>query len=207
MDKSRLVVDTYNKIAYIYTNKYFSDLTDTSYIDKFLNQLPKRGNVLDVGCGPGTFSKYLVQKGFVVAGVDLSEEMIKIAKNKVKEATFKVMDMRRLDFDKGFFDGLLIAYSLIHIPSTEIAHTLKGFKKVLKTGGLIMLIAQSGEPDKIVDEPLLKGEQIFINFFTQQRLSDFLTDSGLEVTYQEEVSMTDADSLSDSVIYTIAKKQ
>ncbi len=206
MDKSKFAVDTYNKIAEIYTDKYFSDLTDTPYIDKFLNQLPRGGKVLDIGCGPGTFSKYLVDKGFAVEGVDLSTEMIKIAKIKVKGASFNIMDMRRLDFGNSFFDGLLVAYSLIHIPSKEIANTLKGFNRVLKIGGLVLIVAQCGESDKTVDEPLMKGEKIFINFFTTQKLTDFLTKAGFNVTYQKEVTMKDPDSLSDSVIYTIARK-
>ena len=206
MDKSKFAVSTYNKIADKYTQQYFDDLTDLPYIDKFLDKLPSKAKVLDVGCGPGTFSKYLFSKGFVVEGVDLSAEMVKIAQQKVPWVNFHLMDMRRLSFENEYFDGLLVAYSLIHIPTEEIPATINGFYSILKSGGMIMIIAQKGLPDKIVDEPLKAGEKIFINFFTKERLTNFLTQAGFEVTYQEEVPMKDADSLSDMVIYTVGKK-
>lgn len=206
IDQSRFAVSTYNKIADKYTKQYFNDLTDIPYIDKFLNGLPPQVKILDIGCGPGTFSQHLQKKGFVVEGIDLSEEMIKIAKQKVQGVTFQIMDMRKLDYPENYFDGLLVAYSLIHIPSEEITQTLKGFIRVLKPNGSMMVIAQGGEADRVVDEPLKKGEKIFINFFTKERLSGFFKDAGFTITYQEELPMKDPDSLSDKVIYMFAKK-
>lgn len=69
MDKSKFAVSTYDKIAEVYTKQYFNDLTDIPYIDKFLAQLPPSTKILDIGCGPGTFSKYLKSKGFSVGGL------------------------------------------------------------------------------------------------------------------------------------------
>jgi len=48
--------------------------------------------------------------------------------------------------------------------------------------------------------------QRFINFFTKERLTDFIEKAGFSVVYQEEKPIQDAESLSDTVIYTIAKK-
>lgn len=206
MDKSKFAVSTYNRIADKYTQRYFNDLTDAPCIDKFLALLPKGAKVLDIGCGPGTFTKYLVEKGFDAEGIDLSSEMLRIAKEKVPKAKFTLMDMRELAYSNEDFDGLLAAYSLIHIPSEEIPATLKGFYRILKSGGVLLIIAPKGEPDKIVDEPLKEGEKIFINFFTKNRLTKFFTDAGFKVEYQEETAMKDPNSLSDRVIYIIAKR-
>jgi len=206
MDKSKFAVSTYDKVADKYTKQYFNDLTDIPYIDKFLSYLPTKAKTLDVGCGPGTFAKYLVKKGHKVEGIDLSSEMLKIARKKVPRAKFVSMDMRKLSYPDKEFDGLLVAYSLIHIPSEEVADTLRGFYRVLKPGGSMLVIVQKGEPDRVVDEPLKKGEKIFINFFTKKRLSDFFSKAGFKIDYQEELPMQDPDSLSDRVIYTIASR-
>ncbi len=206
MDKSKFAVSTYNKIADIYTQKYFDDLSDMPYIDKFLQYLDTNVQILDVGCGPGTFTKYLLNKGLHVEGIDLSEEMIKIARQKIPNVPFKVMDMRSLAYANNTFDGLLVAYSLIHIATGEIEKALKGFYRVLKPKGVVMIIAQKGEPDKIVDEPLKEDEKMFINFFTKQRLSDYLEQAGFNLLYQEETDMQDTEFLNDKVIYTIARK-
>lgn len=206
VDKSKLAVSTYEKIAGIYTKQYFNDLTDTPYIDKFLEKLPKGASILDVGSGPGQFTKYMMDKGYVVAGVDFSEEMLASAKKMVPEGNFQQADMRNLNFQDAEFDGLLVAYSLIHIPSEGILKTLQGFYRLLKPGGYIEIIAQKGEADKVIDEPFMPTEKMFFNFFTKERLAKFLQEAGFEIDYQLETKSQDPDSASDKVICTIARK-
>jgi ubiquinone/menaquinone biosynthesis C-methylase UbiE len=206
MDKSKLAVATYNKIARKYAQQYSSVVSDYSYINKFLSYLPKGAKILDVGCGPGNFTNYLQKKGFNIEGIDLSREMIKIAKLKNPQGHFKIMDMRKLKYDDASFEGLLAAHSLIHIPSGEIPQTLKEFYEILKPGGAMMIIAQEGEPDKIVNEPLKKDEKIFINFFSPKRLSNFVTDAGFQIEYIKEVKRPNPYLLGDKAIYLIARK-
>lgn len=127
MDKSKLAVETYEKIASKYAQQYFDDMVDVPYIDKFLTKLPKQAKILDVGSGPGQFANYMTGKGFEVIGIDFSKEMITIAKGKVSNVDFRQMDIRQLSFPDGYFDGIFAAYSLIHIPSEEIPQHCKGF--------------------------------------------------------------------------------
>lgn len=206
MDKSKIATSTYEKIADIYTKQYFNDLTDTPYIDKFLNKLRKGSSILDVGSGPGQFTKYMLDRNFEVVGIDYSKEMLVTAEKMVPNGSFRFMDMRSLHFEGSSFDGLLVAYSLIHIPSEDIPKTLREFYRVLKSDGYIEIIAQKGQADKIIDEPFMPSEKMFFNFFTKDRLKDFLKKSGFVIEYQEETDSQDPDSASDKVIYTIAKK-
>src|SRR4051794_19548651 len=48
--------------------------------------LPTKGRILDVGCGVGRYTIWLAQQGYKVVLVDLSPELIDIAKNKIAEA-------------------------------------------------------------------------------------------------------------------------
>jgi ubiquinone/menaquinone biosynthesis C-methylase UbiE len=184
MDKSKLAANTYSKIADKYTKEYFNDLSDSKYLDMFLNYLPKNAKILDVGSGPGQFSKYIKKKGFNVSGVDYSNEMVAIAKEKVPDVTFEKMDMRDLSFEPESFDGLLVSYSLIHIPSNQIPGTLRGFNKVLKPSGYMEIIAQKGKANQIVDEPFMPTEKMFFNFFTIDRLTKFLEKADFKVVFQ-----------------------
>lgn len=206
MDINNVAIATYGKIADKYSNQYFNDLTDSPYIDKFLEKLPKVAKVLDVGSGPGQFSQYMAQKGFEVTGIDYSKEMLELAKQNVPNIQFLYMDMRNLEFKEASFEGVLAAYSLIHIASGELLATLKGFYKVLKPQGFLEIIAQKGEPDQIIDEPFMPSEKMFFNFFTKERLTNYLEDAGFQITYQLETDSQDPDSVSDKIIYTIAQK-
>lgn len=207
MDKSKLAVGTYEKIAGKYAEKYFDDIVDVPYIDKFLVKLPKKSKILDVGSGPGQFAKHMIEKGFEVIGIDFSKEMVAIAKEKVPGVDFRHMDMRQLDFPDKSFDGVLSAYSLIHIPSEQVLATLKSFHRILKTGGYIEIVVQKGHADKIIDEPFMPSEKMFFNFFTEKRISKFLEDAEFKVLSHEIMAIDDAETMSDKVIYTIAQKR
>lgn len=207
MDKTKFAIAGYEKIAKKYTNLYYDDKSDLVFFNKFLTYLTKGAKVLDVGCGPGTFTQHLLNQGFAVEGIDLSITMIKIAMGKLPQVKFKLMDMRRLDYPNNNFEAIFTAYSLIHVASEEISKTLKGFYRILKPDGLLGIIVQKGKADQIVDEPLKAGEKMFFNFFTKERLEKFLTDAGFKLEFQEEAVLEDTEgSGSDRVIYTIARK-
>jgi ubiquinone/menaquinone biosynthesis C-methylase UbiE len=206
MDKSKIAVNTYNKIANAYTKEYFNDFSDIPYIDKFLGMLSAKAKILDIGSGPGQFSKHIKAKGFNVSGIDYSDKMVAIARSKVPNVIFQKMDMRKLEFGPETFDALLVSYSLIHIQSSEIPATLKGFNRVLKPRGYIEVIAQKGKANQIVDEPFMPTEKMFFNFFTKDRISKFLEKSGFEVVFQDEKPTQDPNSVGNKIIYTIAIK-
>lgn len=206
MDKNKIAVTTYDKIADIYTKRYFDGLSDAPHIDRLLSKLSPGSLILDAGCGPGTFYLYIQNKGFKVIGIDYSREMILKARKIVPEGTFRYMDMTDLNFKDGSFDAILAAYSLIHIPSEDIPKTLEGFHRVLKPGGYLQIIVQKGKPDQIIDEPFMPSEKMFFNFFSKSRLADFVKNTGFRIDSIIEAPSQDPDSVGSSIIYTIAQK-
>jgi ubiquinone/menaquinone biosynthesis C-methylase UbiE len=202
---TRYVEDTYAKIAQAYTDEFFDDKADLPFVDVLAQALPNGTKVLDVGSGPGQFSKYLTEKGFAVEGVDVSDEMLAIARAKAPGVPFKKMDMRKLEFADHAFDGILAAYSIIHIPTPELPGVLSEMKRVLKPEGYTLFIVQEGEADQVVDEPLAKGEKVFMNFFSKERLNQLLTSAGFEIIRQGVDEQTNEDVLSNKVISTLVK--
>ncbi len=59
-------------------------------MDAFASTVAPIGPVLDVGCGPGTVTAYLAERGIEVAGVDLSPRMIDHARRLHPQCTFTV---------------------------------------------------------------------------------------------------------------------
>lgn len=208
MDENQIAVSTYNKIARQYAAVNFDDSSNFPYVDKFLLRLSKNSRVLDVGCGPGNLVKYVLSRGYEAEGIDLSEKMIEIAREKVPEGKFTLMDMHRLDYGDALFDGVTAIFSLIHIPSTDIADVLKEFNRILKLGGFVLLIVQKGEADKVVNEPFDEKEKMFINFFNREKLTKFLTTGGFKIIEQTEVQTPAIHGFtkSDTIICMIAEK-
>lgn len=102
----------------------------------------KKGNtLLDVGCGTGEILKKLSTKYINVKlyGIDISQEMLKIAKKKDKLSKIKYIccDAESLPFKDNTFDVLITNESFHHYPNPQKA--LKEFKRVLKDNGKLIL--------------------------------------------------------------------
>jgi ABC-type branched-subunit amino acid transport system substrate-binding protein/ubiquinone/menaquinone biosynthesis C-methylase UbiE len=155
---------------------------------KFLDLIPNIGSVLDVGCGPGQDSEYFASLGLQVVGIDLSDRLLAIARERVPTAVFQRIDMRKLEFPDQHFDGVWASFSFLHIPSDEAKATIRGLVRVLKPGGPIFVAVHTSERSNSRVAPVAglrdEGqEQIstFIQEWTQEDFRELLTDVGLSI--------------------------
>lgn len=136
---SKMVESSYNKIAENYyshrdLNKFNKEL------EKFVSLLPNQAHILDAGCGAGIpTAKFLIQHNFRVIGIDLSETMLKLARNNVPKASFIKMDINEIEFDENSFDGIVSVYSLFHISKENHFSIFKKFFTILKSGGILLI--------------------------------------------------------------------
>ncbi len=75
--------------------------TDGAVVDEEAALLEEKNLVVELGCGTGSFTQVLKKKGYDIMGIDLSPEMLNIARNKAAEQGLDIMyleqDMRELD--------------------------------------------------------------------------------------------------------------
>jgi ubiquinone/menaquinone biosynthesis C-methylase UbiE len=96
--------------------------------------------ILDVVCGNGRFLKLLRSENIDYIGVDASEKLIKIAKQKYPRNKFLVANALKLPFSKDSFDKVFLIAVLHNVPSEKFRlQILKEIKRVLKPGGLLIL--------------------------------------------------------------------
>ncbi len=165
-DNSKQAAETYDLISSEYAETFNQP---SEHIDDFLTAVPEGGKVLDAGCGPGVDSAYMSAKGFEVVGVDLSSQMIELARKKSPNTKFLQSDLREIDFESENFDGVLASYSLIHIPKKDMPKTVGNFFKLLKPGGVICIGIQEGKSDEVfLPEPLKPNEKMFLNVMSSQ---------------------------------------
>lgn len=182
-DKNMIAVDTYNKIAQEYDKEFGNDYSDTPYVDKFLNYLEGK-KVLDIGCGVGNLTKYIMDKGFNVEGIDLSKGMLNIAKQKYSDIKFYEMNMKEITLRKKY-DGIMLAYSLFHLTKKEVIEVLPKYYDLLNSNGKILLILQYGQGERIVNEPLKEGLKIFINYYSQDEIIEILKNNRFKILYTD----------------------
>ena len=147
----RNTIKSYNKIAKKYYEEWFH-LPPTRMLENFLKFIPKKSDILDVGCGPGHHALYLSKKNHNVIGIDLSEEMLKIATEKVDSVKFVNMDIQHLEFSENSFDGIWSAGSTIHIAREQLVNLLFGYKRILKKKGILGLNLQINRKSEIAKD-------------------------------------------------------
>jgi len=106
-----------------------------------LLKLPAESRVLDCGCGRGRHSIYLSEKGFDVAGIDISEKNIAEAKkSEKKNLTFYVHDKRNL-FRVNYYDLALSLFTSFGYfeKDAENNKAVKSISGSLKKGGWFVL--------------------------------------------------------------------
>lgn len=183
-DIAKALSQHYDSLVPQYVETFFHDLTDKPWLDRFLTELPRGSHILDVGCGPGNFSRYMCDQGFAVTGVDISNEMLRAAKTLVPNAQFHVADMTQLSFTPNSFDGILVAYSFLHVPGYQAHETLVGFRRVLTTDGIICLFVKEGSGQHDVSSPLIAGETCYVQLWSPTDLRGLLGEVGFEVIHE-----------------------
>ncbi|CAI7980797.1 Class I SAM-dependent methyltransferase [Frankia sp. Hr75.2] len=138
------VAAAYDGVAEVYA-ELFADVLDRQPLERALLSAfadvvrDLAGPVADLGCGPGYATAYLHRLGLDVFGVDLSPEMVALARSSHPGLRFEVGTMTALDLPDRALSGALCRYSLIHTPPADIPAVLAEVHRVLAPGGHLLL--------------------------------------------------------------------
>jgi len=102
----------------------------------WIENLPPRSLVLDLGCGPGQDSRHLRRRGFHVVGLDLTQPFLQRARRRSPKLPLVQADIEHLPFSPETFDGIWAAASLIHLPKTTLKKVLRQVRALLRPSGL-----------------------------------------------------------------------
>ncbi len=142
MSIKRKTIQSYNSYAKKWAKKIRSgENTAHTYLEKpamhkKITNL-KGKNVLCVGCGTGEECQHLLKLGaWRVIGIDISEELINIAKKTFPKIDFQVADVEHLDFSTEEFD--FVYSSLVMHYLKDWSPALKNIHRVLRPGGTFL---------------------------------------------------------------------
>ena len=190
-------IDVYNAIASSYAKQA---LQHGPGIQRrhFCSLIPKRGKILDVGCGSGRDCAYFVKKGFETVGVDLSDKLLEIAQKEVAKATFLKQDIRNLSFPPNFFDGIWSCASLLHIKHKDIPETLRSWFSVPKPSGILFIHVKKvhvkqGEEEVEREDLSVPGVKRLFSLFSKEQLRMYCEQAGFIVITCDEILSTSFD--------------
>lgn len=192
--------DTYNKIA----KDWFKDHLESDWwadpAKKLLKELKPGSMVLDVGCGAGLKTKYIVDHGFEAEGIDFSEEMVKLAREYEPRAKFEVVDITHPFKLDRHFDAIFALAVLLHIPKKQVFSVLQNILQHLKIGGYLYVTVKGLRPGKQEERIVTENDygyeyQRFFSFYTASELRAHLENLKMRIEYETVITRGDTDWL------------
>ncbi len=127
---------TYDLVAPEYARCFLHELDhkllDRALLDSFVTMTVGHGRALDVGCGPGHVAAYLSARRGQAAGLDLSPEMVALARTHHPGLEFEAGDM--LELGERGLAGSVAFYSIVHLPQEDLARVAGSFHGALAPG-------------------------------------------------------------------------
>ncbi|SOD11644.1 class I SAM-dependent DNA methyltransferase [Pedobacter xixiisoli] len=186
MNHNQHNLNTWNKVAKIYNDKFMKlDLYNETY--DFICKAIKKENakLLEIGCGPGNITKYLLQKrpDFKIYGIDLAPNMISLAEKNNPKASFSVMDARKINELESKFDGIIAGFCIPYFSSLETEKFISNAEQLLNSGGMIYISFVEGLPLQSGLMTNKNGDSVYFNYHELETLKDLLRANGFKVEH------------------------
>jgi SAM-dependent methyltransferase len=136
----------------------------------------------DIGCGSGRMSGYLADRGMEPHGVDLSAEMVRVARRDYPGIPFRVADLRRLPFETGELSGALCWYSLMYLSPVERPRGFAEIARVVRPGGLLAMAFKMGD-DRVRRGGRSVGVEFDVYWLSMSEVERQLADAGFHVVF------------------------
>jgi SAM-dependent methyltransferase len=157
----------YDRLAEEYARQISNELQhkplDRQLLSRFAAEVRGRGDVCDMGCGPGHVARYLRDAGATVFGLDLSASMLDQARRLNPAILFREGNMMALDLPDETLAGIVAFYSIVNIPKEFLPLIFREMERVLRPGGQLFLAFHMG--DGATGEDELWGHPISMDFF------------------------------------------
>lgn len=138
----------------------------SEFLQLILNE--KKSTILDIGAGTGKDSEFFQKNDINVIAVDLSEEMIKICREKSIESY--ELDFHNLRKIGKNFDAVWAMNSLLHVEKLNINLVLEEIKSILKPSGLFFMGVYGGEDFEGIWEKDIYNPPRFFSFYTDDNI-------------------------------------
>lgn len=209
MDHAKIASGIFNKHATAYMNKFMNvDLYADSF-NLFCDAIKKQNpSVLEIACGPGNISKYLLARknDFKILGLDLAPNMIDLAKQNNPAAEFKVMDGREISSLNKNFDAVMCGFCLPYLSMQETHKLISDCSALLFSGGIFYISTMEDEYSNSGFRKGSQGDEIFMHYYLEKDLRAPLLQNDFKIINTQRVKseMADGSLVTDLII--IAQK-
>ena len=209
MDRYKETFETWNKVALLYQDKFMDlDLYNDTYDFVCKSISKENAKILEIGCGPGNITKYLLSErpDFAILGIDIALKMIDLAKENNPSASFAIKDARQIDEIKTKYDGIICGFCLPYLSPTDVQKLITDCYNLLNENGLIYISFVEGDPNKSDFQVSSSGERSYFYFHNLDDLKAKLVESNFDELNVFKVEYKKSESEIDIHTIVTAKK-
>lgn len=197
-----------------HTNLLFYNKKPSKYITDVIDKLILKNKIeraIDIGCGGGRYSKYLVSKNIKTTAIDKNVEMFKYcSKDDIRDISFKVESMDALSENENFYD-LALSIGVFHNATSinELKNAFKEVNRVLKDDAYAIIsiftndvITSDLTQVNKSDLYLVKNRQPMI-LISKNKIKQLLNEVGLKLIYVIDEHITDVGGEGRRNVWTV----
>jgi ubiquinone/menaquinone biosynthesis C-methylase UbiE len=161
-------MENYSVYAKYYDSLHGEPKDKVALINEWIQKYnPKATSVLEIACGTGAILK-LMEKHYEVSGLDLSKEMLSIARKKISKGNFYHKDMTSFSLNKKF-DIILCVYDSINhlLKFNDWTKVFKNSSKHLNANGLFIFDINTLAKINKIESPRMSiqklGKDLIVN--------------------------------------------
>ena len=202
--------EIFNSCALQYHEKFMNfDLYNDSF--NLFCELVKMKNpsVLEVGCGPGNITKYILNKrpDFNILGIDIASNMIALAKENNPSANFKVMDCKNVLQLKNKFEGVICGFILPYLSKEEVLKLFEDIALLLNPNGILYLSTMEDlySKSKFIASSIDRNKGLFTYYHKADYLTENLQQKGFKIIHLERKDYPEPKDTSKDLIIIAMK--
>ena len=177
------IAHAYASGAQEYARKFGDDLVqnefDRGLVDAAITGFEAQALVFDIGCGPGQVSAHVRGSGHAAVSVDLTVEMLHVARDGGAARALVCADVQRLPIVTACGDAAVCWYSLHHLPRAALPAVLAELRRVLRVGGRLLIGTHGGAGDEL--HPIEwqgRREHVTVSYYAEGELAGLVGRAG-----------------------------
>jgi len=199
-------IESYNQSSKDFMDKIGSLKNYNDTYDYLINPLNENDNVLDLACGPAQISRYLLDRiNINITGVDLSVEMLKIAKNNIPNGIFLNYSIVTFKPDISY-NLIILGFGIPYLDKNQTIQCIKNSASMLIDNGYIYISFMDGDNEGFEETSFGGGNKFYIYYHKKENIKNILEDNGIEIIKEYVIDYNEKDGRITKDIILIGKK-
>lgn len=211
MDHNPIAIRVFNAWAQGYNDAFMDTALYHASFDRFCDAIEARNaEVLELGCGPGNITKYLLSKrpDLRILGTDLAPNMLELARANNPEAEFQLLDARTFSNLGRSFDAIMCGFILPYLTPGETAELMSDAHARLRDKGVLYISTMEGDPARSGFKPSSsgKGGSAYIQYYEGSFLTRTMQATGFTVLHLDRKAYAGRDGSLTTDLLIVAQR-